>query len=846
MSPEQASTSGLDIDTRSDIYALGVLLYELLTGKPPFDAKSLASAGYEEMRRIIREVEPVKPSSRISTIQGAERTTFAKARQIDPDKLHRLVEPDLDWIVMKAIEKDRSRRYETANGLARDIQRFLADEPVSATPPSAAYKFRKFARRNKTALRVATGIAALLITATAVSAWLAIRAIRAEELAEGRLEDAEAISKFLTTVFESADPGRGGGRTVTVADSLKLAAERLETELAGQPERRAKLQEALATTTRGLGLAADAIPLGEKARDYYLAALGREDSRTLWAGQELARSYHAAGRLTDALTLREEVFTLSHRVNGPEHSDTLLVQGDLASSYHATGRREDALKLQEKVLELTLKTKGLEDFHTLGQMSSLAISYDDAGRGAEATRLRKEALDMTRKLIGPTHPNTLASMTNLAISYDNAGRREEALRMREEVMELCITVNGKQHSATIAAMGNLALSYSDAKRHEEALKLQEDVMNLSISVNGDDHPSTIFTISNMALYSSAAGRHEKAVELGEKALDLRRRVSTPKHHDTVGAMEDLGRIYANAGRQQEALKLREETVELSREVNGREHPDTLKAMSSLAFSLFNSGRRPEALTMREDVLKLRRKVLTDKHPDTIGTMSSLQESYDDASRLAEALKLQEEIRILCREVYGPKHFETLRAMTNLSAYYDGTGRLNDAVALLEEAIGIMRSELPADAPLLKFSLDLMAKLNDKTGRTGVAQDSAKEAAAKHPAPKGDTSDPAGMDFKALEKALEDVRQSKDAKPADRISAMMALAEAYSADGRGSRAIKLGEEALGLARDLPAGDPLIKTVMKGLLPIYKSLDLDEKAAELEKELQALPASSPGPQ
>src|SRR6185436_8539122 len=152
MSPEQAALSGLDVDTRSDIYGLGILLYELLTGKPPFDAKLLVSAGYEEMRRIIREVEPAKPSARLGTVAGDERTTLAKARHIAPEQLGRLVEPDLDWIVMKAIEKDRTRRYETANGLALDIQHFLSDEPVSATPPGAGYKFRKFARRNKAAL----------------------------------------------------------------------------------------------------------------------------------------------------------------------------------------------------------------------------------------------------------------------------------------------------------------------------------------------------------------------------------------------------------------------------------------------------------------------------------------------------------------------------------------------------------------------------------------------------------------------------------------------------------------------------------------------------------------------
>jgi hypothetical protein len=175
MSPEQAGLSAVDIDTRSDIYALGVLLYELLVGKPPFDGKSLLSAGYEEMRRILREVEPLKPSSRLVTLVGAERTSLAKTRQMDEAKLNRLVEPELDWIVMKAIEKDRTRRYETANAFARDIVRYLTDEPVSAGPPSVTYRMRKFARRNQRGLLSGAAAAAALLAGLAVAGgiWFA-------------------------------------------------------------------------------------------------------------------------------------------------------------------------------------------------------------------------------------------------------------------------------------------------------------------------------------------------------------------------------------------------------------------------------------------------------------------------------------------------------------------------------------------------------------------------------------------------------------------------------------------------------------------------------------------------
>ena len=651
MSPEQASLSGLDIDTRSDIYALGILLYELLVGKPPFDAKSLVSAGYEEMRRIIREVEPVKPSSRLGTIVGEERTLLAKAHRIEEGKLNKLVEPDLDWIVMKAIEKDRSRRYETANAFAQDIVRFLSDEPVTATPPSAGYQFRKFARRNKAALRVAAAIAAVLIAATAVSTWQAVRATKAEALAaeetkrtKEALADAEATSKFMTDMFTSSQPGEEkGGREVKVADVLDIAAKELETKLTDQPELRAKLQDTLGRTYYALGIYRPAIALQEQVHDYRLKTHGPEHPDTLAAVNDLAAYYFDAGRRDEALKLFEEVLALRRKVLGPEHPETLTAMNNLAASYSVAGRKDEALKMREEVLALSRKVLGPEHPDTLRAMHNLTNSYFDAGRKDEALKLREEVLALRRKVLGPEHPDLLASMQNLANSYFEGGRKDEALKLSEELLTLCRKVLGPEHPATLRGMQGLANSYSDAGRKDEALKMQKEVLPLLRKVLGPEHPETLTAMHNLAVSYEAAGRKDEALKMQEEVLPLLRKVSGPEHPFTLTAMYNLALSYADAGRKDEALKLFDEVLALRRKVLGPEHPDTLMAIGNLANSYANAGRKDEALKMFEELLVLCRKVLGPENSTTLATMRELALSYEAAGCKDEAAKLRAEL-----------------------------------------------------------------------------------------------------------------------------------------------------------------------------------------------------------
>jgi non-specific serine/threonine protein kinase/serine/threonine-protein kinase len=689
MSPEQAEMTGQNVDTRTDVYSLGVMLYELLVGALPFDPKELRQAGFQGIVHKIREEEPPKPSTRLSTL-GEQSTESARRRRVDVPTLQRQLRGDLDWITMKALEKHRMRRYGSPDELSQDIQRHLSCEPVLASPPSAAYQIGKFARRH----RVAVGFSALLavlvlgFAATFITMMMVqARRVAAErDRANQEAATATEALEFLVGIFALSDPGQARGGSITAREILDRGANEIDETLADQPEVRARIQSTIGDIYRKLGLYPQAEPLVEQALAEQKRTLGDNHADTLKTANNLALLYRDQGRFADAEPLLLDTLAAQKRLLGEDHEATLNTMTNLGLLYHDQGRYDEAEALQVATLEGRRRVLGDDHPGTLALMNNLANIFSDQGRYDEAESLYLETLAARKRVLGDDHPETLQSMNNLAVLYFDLGRLDDAERLQRETLAIKKRVLGDDHPSTLWSMHNLAILCRRQNRLAEAELLYLGALEARRAVLGDDHPDTLASMNGLAVLYKTLERYDEAEPLYVQALETRKRVLGEKHPRTLISMGNLALLFEAQGRHDDAETLYLETHEVTRDVRGVGHPDTLWTAARLA-DLYNATGRSEAA--RPFVVSL----LAAKQSAASHSEASPEVKNDYAWTLltCEPADLRDPVKALtvALELNQMTGFENAGFLDTLSLAYYLTGDRAKAIENQKQAIALV-------------------------------------------------------------------------------------------------------------------------------------------------------------
>src|SRR6266404_2028556 len=616
MSPEQAKLSGLDIDTRSDIYSLGVLLYELLTGKTPFDAKDLLRAGLDEIRRVIREQEPARPSTRLSAMLEGELTTSAKHRQIDAPKLVHLLRGDLDWIVMKCLEKDRGRRYETANGLARDVERFLADEPVAACPPSKLYRFQKLVRRNKGVFAAAGAVVATLIIGLGLSTWQFLEKSRAYRLtllaeqaqerlrqqAEASEKQARAINRFLTEdlLFQATPEQNAREKKVTMEEVLNVATSNLDhnAEITRQPELEATLRLDIGTTYQKLGAMAEAERNLRRAFDLRRSALGPEHLDTLAAQHELAKLLSDQRKHEECEKLAHEAWQGRLRLLGAEHRDTLTSQELYSESLAEQAKWQEAEPIARQIFQIRERVLGPDDPATISSLGDLGELLQMRGRNAEAEPYVREALARLQRNGFADTQDGFICVKELAVTRLLQGDPVEAEKLLAEALSRARKRFGPDNYMTLFVQRVLVRALAEEGRLVDAEALGKETLNARVRTKANqDDVGTGRTLLYLGRVLVEESKLDEAEPLLQEALTIFRKDDSIKSRpELAGQAENwLGAIQLarKAYPQAEALMLPGSERFFATRANAEMSPNERRLAVGHIVNLYQTWGKPE-------------------------------------------------------------------------------------------------------------------------------------------------------------------------------------------------------------------------------------------------------------
>ncbi len=519
MSPEQAAMTGEDIDTRTDVYSLGVILYELLAGALPFDPTELRKAGFEGIVRMIREKDPPRPSTKVGTL--AEHTSkVAAARRTLPAKLQGQLRGDLDWITMRALDKDRTRRYGSPAELAADVRRHLRHEPVLAGPPSAAYRTRKFVRRHRVGVGVAAVGALVLVAFALTMAVQANRIARERDRADQEAKTSDRVSEFLVSVFNVADPGEARGNSVTAREILDNGASRIQRELGDQPLLRAKMMDTMGRVYQNLGLypTADGMLVG--ALELRQVQLGDEHLESVESLSHLGWLRFWQGRIDEARKLHEQALAVRERVLGPEHVQTAWSLYYLGTAESYGGNSDRGLALLQRALPVFERELGTEHFAVAWCLNDIANCYGAAEDHVAALGYFQQALEIKEKTLGSDHPDVGSAYGNVGNALMKLGRLAEARPYFETSLAILETSLGSNHMWMAVTLDNYGELMRQVGEHKGARSNLLRALQSLESVERE-HWMLPDVLDHLALLARDTGKYVEADSLFQRSTEIR-------------------------------------------------------------------------------------------------------------------------------------------------------------------------------------------------------------------------------------------------------------------------------------------------------------------------------------
>jgi serine/threonine protein kinase/Tfp pilus assembly protein PilF len=640
-SPEQAAGSSANVDVRTDVYSLGVILYQMLTGRFPYDVVG-------NMRDVLNNILTADPAR--------------------PSTLRRQVNDEVETIVLKCLSKERERRYQTAGELARDVGHYLAGEPIAAKRDSGWYVLRKTLRRHR-----------LPVTATAVIlVVLAASAITLSVMRSGQQrlqQQAETISSFLESILSAVDPRVAKGHDVTVLrEVLDQAANSIDREFEDQPLTAARLRHTIGNTYVALGLYDDAEPHLTRAVELRSRLIGEESPETLLSLMSLTALLNKQGRYEDAERLTRQALDIRRRVLGEYDPDTMAAATALASIYESQGRYDEAESLFLETLENQRQALGESDPATLRTLTGLAVLYEQSGRLDEAERMHIKVLEIKRRALGEEDLETLVSVNNLGLVYLGQGRLEEAERMFQQTLDVQRRVLGPNHQDTVGTMTNLGGTYIRWGRYDEAERSYLDVLRVQRDTLGDSHPDTLSSMGNLGGLYVVQGRYGEAEPLLVEAMESQPGVLGGTHPDTLRTTTNLGQLYSELGRYAEAEPLMSRTLALHRSTLGAEHPDTLIAMGNLGELYVKQERYTEARPLLAEAVDGAQRTLTTEHWLTGILLSMYGQCLTGLGEFDEAEKSLMKARDVLETAFGPDNEWTAGTIESIVVLYESWGK----------------------------------------------------------------------------------------------------------------------------------------------------------------------------